>query len=223
MAGKDWLGDGCRHRPAAKVASKEAAGGDVCIRGDHGCLARQNLAHSLPAVKRIAIIGCGGSGKSHLARQVGAALDLPVTHLDALYYDEAWNPLPKDQFAHLQRDLVAAPTWVIDGNYASSLPIRLAAADTVVFLDLPAATCLWGVAQRRLRQRGGQDKAIGVYDRITTDFLRYVRDYRRTMRPRVSALIDQHAGHADVVVLSSRRAIRRWAMQGVMARVQSVR
>lgn len=40
-------------------------------------------------MKRIAIIGCGGSGKSYLARQLGAALELPVTHLDALYYDEA--------------------------------------------------------------------------------------------------------------------------------------
>ena len=167
-------------------------------------------------MKRIAIIGCGGSGKSHLARQLGAALDLPVTHLDALYYDEAWNPLPKDAFAALQRDLVAAPTWVIDGNYASSLPIRLTAADSVVFLDLPAVTCLWGVAQRRLRQRGGQDKATGVYDRITRDFLRYVWDYRRSMRPRVRALIDQHAGQADVIVFTSRRAARRW-LSGVLA------
>jgi len=164
-------------------------------------------------VKRIAIIGCGGSGKSHLARQLGAALDVPVTHLDALYYDEAWNPLPAEQFAALQRDLVAAPTWVIDGNYASSLPIRLAVADTVVFLDLPALACLAGIAQRRLRQGGGQDKATGVYDRITSDFLRYVWNYRRSMRPRVRALIDQHARHADVVVLTSRRAARRWLAQ----------
>jgi len=161
-------------------------------------------------VKRIAIVGCGGSGKSHLARQLGAALDVPVTHLDALYYDEAWKPLPAEQFAALQRDLVAAPTWVIDGNYASSLPIRLAVADTVVFLDLPALTCLAGILQRRLRQGGGQDKATGVYDRITADFLRYVWNYRRSMRPRVCALIDQHAGHADVVVLTNRRAVRRW-------------
>lgn len=161
-------------------------------------------------MKRIAIIGCGGSGKSHLARRLGAALDLPVTHLDAVYYDEAWTPLPQEQFAAAQRDLVAGPGWVIDGNYASTLPIRLAAADTVVFLDLPATTCLAGIAQRRLRQRGGQDKATGVYDRITWNFVRYVWDYRRSMRPRVRKLIDQHAAHADVVMLSSRRAARRW-------------
>jgi adenylate kinase family enzyme len=157
-------------------------------------------------VKRIAIIGCGGSGKSHLARQLGAALDVAVTHLDALYYDEAWNPLPAQEFAALQHDLVSQAAWVIDGNYASTLPIRLCAADTVVFLDLPATTCILGIVQRRLRQRGGQDKTTGVYDRITLGFLNYVWNYRRSMRPRVRKLIAEHADHADLIILSSRRA-----------------
>lgn len=159
---------------------------------------------------RIAIIGCGGSGKSRLARELAAALGVTPLHLDALYYDTDWNPLPKDEFAALQRGLVTAPRWVIDGNYASSLPIRLAAADTVIFLDLPAPTCLCGVVQRRLRHGGGQHQAIGVYDRITWNFVRYILGYRRSMAPRVRALIAGHAGDAELVVLRSRRAARRY-------------
>ena len=159
---------------------------------------------------RIAIIGCGGSGKSHLARELGASLGITPVHLDTVYYDKDWNPLPKDQFAALQRDLVSEPRWVIDGNYASSLPIRLAAADTVIFLDLPARTCLWGIAQRRLRHGGGQHQAIGVSDRITLGFVRYIVGYRRSMAPRVRALITGYAAKAEVIVLRSRRAARRY-------------
>lgn len=159
---------------------------------------------------RIAIIGCGGSGKSRLARELGALLGVEPVHLDVLYYDQDWKPLDKEQFSAMQRDLVAAPRWVIDGNYASSLPIRLAAADTVIFLDLPAHTCLWGIAQRRLRHKGGQHAAIGVYDRITWNFVRYVIGYRRQMAPRVRALISSHASDAQVSVLRSRRAVRRY-------------
>jgi adenylate kinase family enzyme len=118
-------------------------------------------------VDRVAIIGCGGSGKSRLARQLGAVLGVAPVHLDAVYYDADWNPLPAAEFAAMQRELVSPRRWVIDGNYASTLPIRLTAADTVVFLDLPARTCLRGIAQRRLRHGGGQHDAIGVYDRIT--------------------------------------------------------
>ncbi len=159
---------------------------------------------------RIAILGCGGSGKSHLARELGASLGITPVHLDTVYYDQDWNALPKNQFAALQRDLVSTSRWVIDGNYASTLPIRLAAADTVIFLDLPARTCLWGIAQRRLRHGGGQHQAIGVYDRITWGFVRYILGYRRSMAPRVHALIAGHAAEAEVIVLRSRRAAHRY-------------
>jgi adenylate kinase family enzyme len=161
-------------------------------------------------VDRIAIIGCGGSGKSRLARALGSTLGITPVHLDSLYYDQDWKPLDKEQFAALQRDLVTAPRWIIDGNYASSLPIRLQAADTVIFVDLPAWACLWGVIQRRLRHGGGQHDAIGVYDKITWNFIRYIAGYRKQMAPRVRQLIADHAGGVQVVVLRSRRATRRY-------------
>ena len=159
---------------------------------------------------RIAIMGCGGSGKSHLARSLGASAGHHARPPGRPVLRPDWKPLDKDKFAALQRDLVAAPRWIIDGNYASSLPIRLQAADTVIFLDLPGWACLWGILQRRLRHGGGQHQAIGVYDRITWDFVRYILGYRRTMAPRVRTLIAEHAGDAQVVILRSRRAARRY-------------
>jgi adenylate kinase family enzyme len=161
-------------------------------------------------VDRIAITGCGGSGKSHLARSLGALLGITPVHLDVLYYDADWKPLDQDAFAALQSDLVAAPRWIIDGNYASTLPIRLQAADTVIFLDLPGWTCLWGILHRRLRHGSGQHPSVGAYNRITWNFVHYIIGYRRTMAPRVHELIAEHAGHTRVVILGSRRAARRY-------------
>jgi adenylate kinase family enzyme len=164
----------------------------------------------LSAVDRIAIIGCGGSGKTVLGRRLSELRGIPVTHLDVVYYDHEWNKLPQEKFAAIQENLVAEPRWIIDGNYASTLPIRLAAADTVILLDLSAVTCLWGIARRRIRHRGGQHDQAGVYDRITWQFLRYVVGYRRSMTPRVQALIVEHASHADVQILRCRRATNRF-------------
>lgn len=167
-----------------------------------------------PPMNRVAVLGCGGSGKTHLASRLGALLDLSVTHLDALYYDADWNPLPHDEFAALQRKLVTQPRWLIEGNYAATLPIRLAAADTVIFLDLPAITCLAGIAQRRWRYRGGQHTHDGVYDRVTVAFPRYVCSYRGTMRPRVQALLSDHADEARVITLTSPREPFRTSCRG---------
>lgn len=173
-------------------------------------------SHSNPApvqpLKRVAIIGCGGSGKTTIGRRLAATIGTQITHLDAVYYDDEWNKLPAEKFAALQEDLVAADTWVIDGNYASTLPIRLKRATHVIFLDLPALTCLRGIAQRRWHYRGGQH-TDGVYDRITWSFITYVWGYRREMAPRVRALIAEHAGHAQVHVVRSRRAANRLVAQ----------
>ncbi|NUW41992.1 topology modulation protein [Nonomuraea rhodomycinica] len=161
-------------------------------------------------MRRIAIIGCGGSGKTTVGRQLAALIGAPVTHLDAVYYDAGWNPLAAEEFAALQEKLVARPQWVIDGNYASTLHIRLAHADTVIFIDIPPLVCLWGILQRRLRYHGGQHAAHGVYDRIHWGFIRYVLGYRRRMRPEIRALIEEHAPRARVITLTSRRAARRF-------------
>ena len=86
----------------------------------------------------------------------------------------------------------------------------------MIFADLPASACLWGIVHRRLRHGGGQHDAIGVYDKITWNFLRYIVGYRRQMAPRVCQFIAGHAGDAQVVVLRSRRAARRY-LAGVAA------
>jgi hypothetical protein len=52
-----------------------------------------------------------------------------------------------------------------------------------------------------------------VYNRITCDVLRYVLSYRRKMRPRVLAKINQHASGARVIALTSRRQTRRFLRQ----------
>lgn len=153
---------------------------------------------------RVMLCGCGGSGKSALARELAQRLKIPATHLDMEYYGEDWETLDQESFAQRQRDLVTAREWILDGNYAATMPIRLAAADLVVFLDLPACTCLWGVLQRRRQHRGTDTLSRHLRGRLSWSFIRYILTYRRTMRPRVEALIAEHAT-GTVTILRSRR------------------
>jgi len=63
---------------------------------------------------------------------------------------------------------------------------------------------------------GLRHAAIGVYDRIAWNFICYITGYRKKMAPRVRQLIADHAGDAQVIVLRSRRAARRY-LAGVAA------
>jgi adenylate kinase family enzyme len=143
-------------------------------------------------VRRIAVIGCGGAGKTVLARKLGHALGLPVIHAD--FDRSGWEE------AHAE--LIARDEWVIDAMRLGTLDERLARADTVVFLDRGAAACLGGILRRRLRYRGGLH-ADGVADVVNVEFLRWVVSFRRRMRPRIDVLLTRHESTTSVVVLRS--------------------
>lgn len=163
-------------------------------------------------MQRVAIVGAGGAGKTVLANQLSVVLDLPVTHLDALRYTSTWQPVPEDEFVAAQRVVTATDRWIIDGNSLASISTRFAAADTIVFLDMPARVCLRGVLRRRWRYRGGQH-ADGVHDRITWSFLTYIVRFRRRTGPAVRQRITEHGGHAVLIELTSRRQVQQWLAQ----------
>jgi adenylate kinase family enzyme len=160
-------------------------------------------------MKRVAIIGSGGSGKSTLARRLGSALALPVIHLDALYWKPGWVETPWEEWARIQEEVVGRDRWVIDGNYGGTIDIRLEAADTIVFLDLPRSLCLWNIVKRRLRYAGRSrpDMGAGCEERLTWAFVRWVWDYPATRRPGILRTLARYAPGRRVVRLRSGREI----------------
>ena len=74
---------------------------------------------------------------------MGEILHLPVHHLDRLHWKPNWTEPPKEEWQKIQADLCAEEEWVIDGNYGGTMDIRLAACDTVVFLDLSRWRCVF--------------------------------------------------------------------------------
>ena len=156
------------------------------------------------------MIGGGGAGKTRLARALGAALDLPVVHLDAHYYGPGWRPLPPIEWVDRQRQLAAAERGVMDGHYASTLSIRLERADTVVFLDLPPLLCAWQVLRRWAlgHRRPSTDLPAGTRPKIDRRFLAYVLTFRRRRRPTLLRTLASWERPVNVCTLRSRREVR---------------
>ena len=164
------------------------------------------------ALKRILVIGSGGSGKTTFARRLAQQTKLPLIHLDALYWRPGWHPTPVDEWRTKVATLVGEPAWIMDGNYGGTLNIRLEGCDAVVFLDIPRLVCLWRVVRRQL-QHGGQNRAElpeGCPERLTWEFLKWIWTYPARRRDVILRRLDELKTHTRVYVLRSSKAMDRF-------------
>ena len=163
-------------------------------------------------MKRVSIVGSGGAGKSTFAHRLADILHLPVIHLDALYWQPGWIETPQSKWQEIQQQLVQREQWIIDGNYTSTLDMRFAVADTIIFLDFPRLLCLYRAVKRRIRYAGKTrpDMAKDCPERIDREFLLWIWNYPKNGRVRVLKKIEQYREGRQVVILHSPQEVQQF-------------
>ena len=161
-------------------------------------------------MQRVMVIGSPGAGKSTFARALAERLGLPVIHLDAEYWRAGWVEPPADEWPGRVAELVESECWVIDGNYGSSMDLRLGRADTVVWLDYPTWVSLTRALKRIWHYRGRTrpDMAEGCDENFNWDFMHYIATFRRVKRPGIVRRLARFAG--EVVQLRTPHDAERW-------------
>ena len=162
-------------------------------------------------MERIVIIGCGGAGKSTLARQLGEKLNIPVVHLDKLWWKPNWVESSREVVDAKLAVELAKPRWIMDGNFNRTIELRLDACDTVIYLDYPRFVCLKSWLGRVIRNwgRARPDMAAGCAERFDLEFAKWIWNFNKTKRPIYHELLRQTESK-NVVILKSRRQARRF-------------
>ena len=163
-------------------------------------------------MERIIIIGCGGSGKSTLARQLGEKLNLPVVHLDQIWWAPGnWQHLEREEFDRRLMQELEKPRWIMDGNFNRTIEARLEQCDTVIYLDMNRLVCLKSWLGRVIQNWGHArpDMAEGCKEWIDPEFAAWIWNFNKNNRKRYYELLEQQT-EKKVLIFKNRRQVAKF-------------
>ena len=154
-------------------------------------------------MKKIIVVGCPGSGKSTFARGLSEKLGIPLFHLDMMYWNSDKTTVGREVLIERQAAVIKTDEWIIDGNYGSTMEMRLVACDTVFFLDYPTDICIEGIKKRRGKARPDMPWVETEEDE---EFMDFVRNYNEIQRPKVIALLEKYKDKSIFIFKSREEA-----------------
>ncbi|MFD1413585.1 P-loop NTPase family protein [Oceanobacillus jeddahense] len=160
-------------------------------------------------VNRIIVIGCPGAGKSTLSTQIAQIRNIPLVHLDSIQWIDDDTTASKAAFDTKLNEEIKKDKWIIDGNYARTLELRMKHADWVIWLDFPRSVCLYRIFKRYIKNRG-KKSPHGNPDRLDFSFLRFVWNYKKENNSRIKSLKDKHQGRLRFSHIRSGRELRKF-------------
>ena len=156
--------------------------------------------------KKVIVLGNNGSGKSYFSKKLAEITGLPLIHLDLLYWQKNWTHPSREEWAEIQRNILASEQWIIDGMHISTLEIRFKEADAIYFLDIDTYICLESVRQRETQDRtdfpNHLDKQNGNFD----TFIQGVLGFEEKRKPRIIELHNKYPSK-NFIMFKTRKEI----------------
>lgn len=172
-------------------------------------------------MRRVAVVGITGAGKTTLARRLAARHGLAFLEMDATWHGPGWTR--KSGHEGEVGDALSGSGWVTDSvGYEPTRALLWARLDTVVWLDLPRRQVMFRVVRRSfvrasLRRELWNGNRESFRGWVRPDHpVRWAWSQHAERRRQVAELLD---GHPSVVCVALRSAseARRWARRHVRA------
>jgi adenylate kinase family enzyme len=133
---------------------------------------------------RIIIIGNCGSGKSTLALKIAQVTQYPLMQLDSIWHKTDYSKEAKINFKTEQKKFLQQTDCIIEGNYNSSIPLRLEQADLIIWLKINKVKAVYRIIKRSIRYRLNNASRAEMPEQYSEhfnheywDFLKFVWSY----------------------------------------------
>ena len=157
-------------------------------------------------MNKVIVIGCPGAGKSTFSRQLNEMTGIPLYYLDMMYWNSDRTTVTKELFRERLLKVLGLENWIIDGNYGSTMEMRMAECDTVIFLDFTAETCLKGVRERKGKPRPDMP---WVETEDDEEFFEFIKKFEIESKPKILELFKKYH-EKEIVILKSREEADRY-------------
>ena len=170
----------------------------------------------VPDMRRVAVFGNAGVGKSTLARQLASITRLPLHSLDTIKYKPGGGEVPHNEYlqihSQIHSKLLRGDEWIIDGfGCVPSAWERFSAADTLIYVDLPLFTHYVWVTKRLVKglvvTPEGWPENSPMWS-STLNSYRVLRLCHEKLTPKYRQLVAEQATHKRVHHLRSASAIK---------------
>lgn len=152
-------------------------------------------------MRKIIVIGCPGSGKSVFSRALQEKTGIGLVHLDMLYWNPDQTTVEQAVFRKRLAEAMEKDAWIIDGNFASTMELRLQESDTVFFLDYSPEICLQGVRDRMGKARSDLPWVETGED---GEFMEYIQKFNVQRRPEILHLLEKYP-HKNIFIFTERQ------------------
>lgn len=158
-------------------------------------------------MKRILIIGCPGAGKSYFAKALGKLLNIPVIHMDNIYWKKDKTSISHEELIEKMQPYLEQDEWIIDGNYHNSLKHRIQYATDVFFLNISREECIKGMIERIDVPR--DDIPWVESEKDAEELIAWTEDYEARTKFIEETLLEENQ-HITVHTLKSRQEMNEY-------------
>lgn len=175
-------------------------------------------------MKKVVIIGSGGAGKSTFARRLHEITNLPLIHLDKIFWKPNWTETPKEVWRETIESLVKKEEWIMDGNFGGTMNIRFQACDTIIYFDMPRLLCIYR-AFKRISSYYNQtrpDMGAGCQEHFDLKFFVWIWNFQKTTKPRIEENLRLFASDKNIIRLTSRKEVEKFFEKLASVKVKSI-
>lgn len=125
---------------------------------------------------KIAVIGHSSSGKSTFSKRLSSVYQIPVLHIDKIFFEPNWVERDKKVVEAEIRDFMKGEQWIIDGFYRKLATERFELADKIFIFDFNRFKCLYGAIVRRFKyhNQNRDSVCVGCKERLNLSFIWWI-------------------------------------------------